>query len=206
MSVAVKATTFSGFSHCMKNRRWGHNLFMCPAPAWQQTVANANAFQLWQCSSRDPGGLPFLHCSSNFKSQSYFGRDVIKQYVKTLKEGVGVRRGHGDRLVRFAFGYSLPPNSDTRQTSLRLYWQDPKFLGPNYWVRNSCASEETGLEVILFNGLSTHLMTRDPATGCEGPQEDLSSVCGLCWAEIHKRPGQETSVSRQAAYNNVGSV
>lgn len=191
MSVTVKAATFSGFSHCMKNRRWGHNLFMCPAPAWQQTVANANAFQLWQRSSRVPGGLPFLHCSANFKSQSYFGRDVIKQYVKTPKEGVG----WGEDTEIGWFGLHLDVaflQTQTRQTSLQLYWQDPRFLGPNRWVRNSCASEETGLEVILFNGLSTHLMTRDPATGCEGPQEDLSSVCGLCWAEIHKRPGQET--------------
>lgn len=62
---------------------------MYPAPAWQQMPFScAIALPV-------PGGFSFLHCSANFKSQSYFGRDIIKQYFKTLKEGVRVRRGQG---------------------------------------------------------------------------------------------------------------
>lgn len=56
---------------------------MSPAPAWQQTPFScAIALPV-------PGGSPFLPYSADFKSQSYFGRDIRKQYFKTLKEGVG---------------------------------------------------------------------------------------------------------------------
>lgn len=144
-TLLISLSPLANVSDCERNHISGY----IPGLATAQLEGEAITC-LWQHSGQckrpsavpsllqEPRRFSFLHCTADFKGQSYFWSDITKQYFKAFKGGVGwgEDKEMGLLCVHLHLAF-LQIHCWSPNFSIHLFGQDPRFLGQNPWVRNS---------------------------------------------------------------------